>query len=652
MSNPAALLLAGLLLCLPVSAPGENGGAPGLSLPSETRVFINGRELLSEYDILRREGVDYIPVSQELEYMLGATADIDEAGPRARLEFVTLESVLVFAAGEREYIDDGLARALDREPFLRFGLFYVPVEDFFHALECEVEFDGRDYHITKVTLFPDVISDIPGDFLDVEKDTEVGALDALAAEAAAAPETTAGKTFDLGFTYENKTAFENVTVSGIESQSNMERQTDFHNEFKLRTLGRMRNGYTVNGVFRTNMTTDRTVNQGEVDRFNLSFAKGGKELQLYDMTQKVSRFVMKNYLLQGVSYRRRGNAFDWKGIWGKTPKDLGETPYNRYTKGLILEKLFGDGRYTASYVNVKDTGVTQNMARLDNTVYSVDAEMKFDEVTIVNEYAYSVTDIFHDERIKAFARYFEAKYRDRQSYIIMSHEQVGSEFVSETTFFTPGRREFQVMTTNRINRRLTLGGGYKTTRFMGQSTFVIPLQARVVPFASRPRLKLKLQDTFEKSTTAFGPRITDKRKFEISDRIGRAKADIRFERRRQKDSFAEWKFRTTQRYKYVTSVTKQLYVYLQHKRELKTRSSNPKKRFYQYKLIYEPEDWAELSLSVERYYNNTTNDRMTTSLTYKKLDIFNDREYSLEYRFLNYSGHNDSHLLISYSFLK
>ncbi len=93
-------------------------------------------------------------------------------------------------------------------------------------------------------------------------------------------------------------------------------------------------------------------------------------------------------------------------------------------------------------------------------------------------------------------------------------------------------------------------------------------------------------------------------------------------------------------------------MYLQFKKEYKTQTINARKRYYQYKYIYELEEWSELSFSVERYYNGTSSNRDTISAAYKKLDVINDREYSIEYQYLNYRDHNDNSIMASFSFIK
>ncbi len=643
-------MVSSLMISVGAADAPPGSGSKDAPATSTGKVIINGKELVSGYRILLREGIAFIPVSEELENFLGADVEQSSARGINTLSFRTLETELVFTEGETAFAENGMERQLEKPPFFTSGLLYVPLREFFVHLGCSVEFRNMNYQITKGTLFPDIISAIPEDILD-------GSAPATAEkrpmpEQATAPAPLEDRLFALQYTYENALEFQNVTVSGDQTQSNMIPKTEFYQRLNFRTEGKMRNGYGLTGVFKPSATTERTMNGGKIDSANLTYAKNKISLSLYDMTPKISRYVLRSYPLQGAMYTRDGRLYGWSAIWGKTPKRLRDSIYNRYEKAIILRKLKEKASLNAVYSETKDTGVDQDAERIKNSVISIYGNTVSKRLSMSGEFAMSDTVFFFEEPERSEARWIEVKYKDKRTNIVSSYERVGGGFYSETSFFTPGRREYQILAIHKPRKDLTLGGGYTSTKLYGDSSIMIPLQVSLSPFRSRPKLKLKAEKNYEKSRSDFGSRITDKRKFDLSDRVGKAKVNAAFERNRQKDMWGEWRFRSTQKYRYVTDLTKKIQMFWQFKTELKTLSSNPKKRYYQYKYIAEAGEWSELSMSVERYYNGTSNDRVTNSVTYKTLDIVNDREIALEYQYLNYREHNDNYLMVSYSFIK
>lgn len=640
-----------LALISPVFAFGAQSatGAKNASGLSQGKVFINGRELRADYKILFREGVAFIPISEELGYVLGADIDETTDGGHFSVTFKTYETALVFSEGQSISTSNGIIRNLERPPFVSGGLLYVPLKDFFEQLECDVKRDGDNFQITKSTLFPDVISEAPEGFL---ASPTAGA----AAATGTAPIGTATAPADLltlQYTYENVFEFENATVSGDATQSNLTPKTDFYHRLNFRAEGNMRNGYDLQGIFKTSSTTERDLNGGKVDTFNLNFYKNKISLNLYDYTPKVSRFVLKSYPLRGVMYDRQNNLFSMTALWGETPKSLRDSYYNRFENAFIIGKAFGKNTsLNAVYSRTKDTGIDQDDDRIDNSVFSIFGSSSRKKYSFNSEFALSRTSLFYGDKFDSKAKWFEAKYKDKRTNVASSYERVGSEFYSETSYFTPGKREFQTLATSKLRKDMTLGTGYKTTKLSSDTSQLIPLQFTLIPLKSRPKMKWKLSKDYERARSDYGSKITDKRKFEYSDRIGKAKADFTIERNRQKDTWGEWQFRTTQRYRFISDLSKKLQMYLQFKKEYKTQTINARKRYYQYKYIYELEEWSELSFSVERYYNGTSSNRDTISAAYKKLDVINDREYSIEYQYLNYRDHNDNSIMASFSFIK
>ncbi|MFC1474458.1 hypothetical protein ACFLQK_00300 [bacterium] len=612
------------------------------------KIFLNGEALLDDFLLAAREGVMFIPLSDEMEFSLDAVLEQDPLSPVTKIELRTSDAVLVFTESEISFEANGIQRELRKRPFMLNGHLHVPLEDLFLHLGCEIRRDGDEIHITKQDAITDVINEIPDSFLKrkprepaeqpVEEQPVEGEL----------PETQYG----VQYTYENTFEFENIAVSGDESLSNLVPKTDFYHRLSLRFMGEFENSYKLNSILKTASTTDRILNEGEVTTFNLSLNNNRNLFSFYDNAPRVSRYTLKSHQSRGMLYGRNLGKSQMSVIWGKSPKKLKETRYNRYLQALFWDRKTETGGVGVSLVRIKDTGVPQDTDRLNNKVISFNASTKKKGIKANAELAHSITERFDRAEARALAKWVDLNYKNKTTTVVARYERIGSEFVSETSFFTPGSREFLLFINHRVTRRIIVGGGYRRMRLLGESTAFTPVLITVSPFVKRPKLRIKLLDNFEKSRGMLGTRITDKKKFLLSDRVGKAKVDFTLERKKQKDTLASWSFRTSRRYRYITPVSKKTMVILQHKNEYKSSSSNPRKRYYQAKITYEPIEWTEISLNMERYYNNTPNDRRTVSSSYKKIDIFNDREYQVEMGLSNYRDHNDLVFRLSYSYYK
>lgn len=625
------------------SEPANLTAATQFSSPPE--IMFDGEVFLEDNQTVVRNGVLFIPLDDSLADALDARIEYSTGKPLIA-KFRTMSNSFKFTENSSVFTSAGSINSISEMPFSSNGLLYVPLYDLFRALNISVSISGDVLNISAEAPLPEFAEDIP-DFA-IDPTTFV--------EQPLAPPTDVQDTYGQGpsiqYTYENQLEFENIAISGNRNQSNQDPKTEFYNTLSFRFMGTARDNYTLNSSLKMSGTTDRTINQGEVIRFNTVLKKNSVSLSLYDIAPKVSRFVLKSYQAQGIEYSKRIGNGKTTLMWGKSPKKFHDSTYNRYVTAFIHEIALKGAKIGASVVRTKDTGVDQPESRINNNVVDAYADFKLKDFNMNVEVARSGSRVFYGNRAAATAKWIEAKYRDRTTTFSATHERVGSEFVSETSFFTAGRTETIMLINKKLNKNFTISGGYKVSRLLGETTTYRPIQINTKPFSFRPYLRLKIQDNYEEARNIYGPRMTDKQKLDVSDRLGKAKVNLSLERRRQRDVSNVWKFRTSQKYRYTTPITKKTMLFLQYKHELKTASSNPKKRYYQCKFVIEPVEWSELSLNIERYYAGTSNDRYNTSISYKKLDIMNDREYGIEYGFQNYSGHNDNTFKVTYSFIR
>jgi len=617
-------------------------------------VYVNGSELFLDHSPVVRAGIIFLPLTDSLAYELDGDLEESITGGYKTVEFSSIEGVLEFTEGDTMYSSSGRWRELPEPPFVSSGILYVPLERFFTELGFDLEVTDDGIFAEKELAAEDLVEGIPESVLKGEVTGEKRVEEQAAGEELEEA-VQEDKYYGVEYTYENKVEFVNVAVSGDSSQSNLLPQTDFYNDFSIRFMGELANGYSLRSTIKTNSTTDQTINRGELARFHLSFSKPGKSINLYDLTPKVSQFVLKNYILQGLEYNRDYGETKYTFLTGRTPKKLRESRYNRYVSAGRVERKFGEEFIEFTYVDVKDTGVTQpDQKRIANRVMSANSLVNMPlNFEMAAEFAQSNTRYAYGSVGRGNARRFELERKARDMNVLVLYERIGSGFVSETSFFSQGRREMSVLVNRRLPMDMTMSAGYRSVRMLGEATDYIPLMLRTPsPFSFRPDMKLKIQKDYEQSRGAYGPRINDKRKITITDRIGKARFNATLERRRKKDTYARWSFKTSQKYRYITYLTKQLELMLQYKHELRTMTSNPKKRYYQSKFIFEPKEWTEVALDFERYYNATVSDHTSSGLSYKSLDIMNDREYSLEYAFHNYRDHNDNVFKLTYSYYR
>ncbi len=615
------------------AAASTNASAPGL--------YVDGELYRADEQPIVRNGILYIPLTYNLMDLLDAELETQVAGGKMRATVITAQAQLEYTEGETLYIARDQQRELVEPAIVFSGNMTVPFESFFEDLDCTVVYGDNRIDVTTPTGLTQM-EKLPGGKTKIEAQEEI-----ISEEVEEVLKTV------IGYTYENKLTYENVKVSGDESQSSMEPKSDFYNDFSIRFLGQIRNGYELQSSLRTRSTTDDDQKHGEVKTFFITMSKNKVKYSVYDLFPKITRYTFKNYRLQGVQYERTNNLFKYTIMMGKTPKKLRTSRYNRYVQGYRLENdVAGDAMLGLGYVDVKDTGVLQGTNRLDNQVLSLNGKWKKTALSLDAETALSKTKYNYGQNINAKAKWAEFQCRVPDMKLKTSYERTGSEFVSETSFFTPGRREFSALLNRKIGRRVVVGGGYKSIVMRGEDRLVFPLQLNMIPLKQRSSFRLTAARNYDKTRGTSGTRFTDRRKLNLKDRIGTAKVRVDFDRKAQKNTAGVQDYRTMQRYRVDTPLTKKLSVNLQFRKERRTGAANPLNRFYKSKFSYEIGDWTEASVGLERYYNGTSNNRTALTTSYKQIDIYNDREMSIEYKFFNYRDYNNNQIRLMYSFLK
>lgn len=646
LMNRIITCLAAIMLIAQASAPAQETEeqAAASTNASPPAVYIDGEIFEAGEQPLVRNGILYIPLTYTLMDRLDAELETQLAGGRTRATVITAQAQLEYTEDETLYLARGQQRELIEPALVFSGYMTVPFESFFENLDCTVVYgDNRIDVITPTGLSE--MDQLPGGKTEIEQQEKPA--EEPAAATAEQPKT------QIGYTFENKLVYENIKVSGDETQSSMEPKSDFYNDFNIRFLGQIRNGYELQSALRTRSTTDDDQKHGEVKTFYITMKKNKVMYSIYDLFPKISKYTFKNYRMQGVQYERTNNLFKYSILIGKTPKSLRESRYNRYVQGYRLEKNVAPSAVMGlGYVWVKDSGHPQATSRLDNQVLSLNGNWKKSAFTLDSEAAVSKTKFNYGPDINAKAKWAELQYRIPDTKLKASYERTGAEFVSETSFFTPGRREVSALLNQKLGRRVVLGGGYKSIVLRGEDRLVFPLQLNMIPFRQRSTFRITASRNYDKTRGAAGVRITDRRKLRLKDRIGTARVSFDYDRKAQKDNSGDEDYRTMQRYRVDTPIMEKLSTQLQFRKERRTGSSNPVIRFYKSKFSYEIGDWTEATIGLERYYNGTSNNRTAFSTSYRHIDIFNDREYSIEYKFFNYRDYNNNQIRLMYSFIK
>jgi hypothetical protein len=338
---------------------------------------------------------------------------------------------------------------------------------------------------------------------------------------------------------------------------------------------------------------------------------------------------------------------------GRTPKKLYESLYNRNVIAARAEKSVGDRwKYAAAHVRIDDTGGPQITNRNENNVTSLTAGYNTKPLNFNIEHAMSSNRVFHGEDKKANATRIEVKRSTKKLLFLGNYEQIGNEFVSETTFFTAGRREYSGMVSARLNPRTVVMTGTKNVMFMGESTAVIPIQISAQPFSARKKLKLTLNANNEKSRNATGSKHTETRQYGVTDWFGDTKLSLNFDRRVQRSYQGDLNFRNNLKVQVNSQLTDRLSSAIQFRKERKYPNAKPISRFSRVRLEYELKEWNDIGITFERYYNATDFNRTGVELDYRMLDNATDSEITATYGFYNYSKHNENSVSLKYSYVR
>lgn len=632
------------------SAPAGSGPlTQSIEEQTPARIFVMGEELLPEISPMARNSILYIPAGRNAAAILGAAFSASSDTGALSITLKTIKREVVLTENQTRYEVDGLPGELPEAPFVESGYLMVPAREFFEAFGFYTAWD-RDSNTMNVTVAAPAALSAPGMFDMV---FSVPFVEPAVAGATRTPEIKPEMP-PIEYTYDNTMSFENTAISGASGQSNLLGTSALRNQFNLRARGALENGYAFRATLRTLQSTNKIEKKGEVDKLAMEFEKGGVRLNAYDFAPKFSYFTMKNYQLQGLQYERRYEDFSWTALLGKSPKKLADSEYARYARGFRAHRAKTKDRDLGfSYVNIKDRGSYRATAIVDNTVFTVNTAGTYgDSVKFDAEYAWSKTALDNGPGASGAAGSFRAQYRDRQTLCTAVFEKTAQAFNSETTYVTSGRREASALCNMKPNGRTVAGWGYKAVLLGGEETRTLPLFYSVAPFKDRPAMKLSARRNFERTFGSSSFRSLDMRALGFSDEIGSVSVDLNFERRKQKDPGGAVSFRNAHRYRFDTFITDDTEIALQIKRERRSRGANPITRFYQIRVDHELVEWNQVYFALSRYYNGTINNRSDFTIGYQKIDIMNDTELDLEYRFFNYRDHNDNVIQVSYSFFR
>ena len=88
---------------------------------------------------------------------------------------------------------------------------------------------------------------------------------------------------------------------------------------------------------------------------------------------------------------------------------------------------------------------------------------------------------------------------------------------------------------------------------------------------------------------------------------------------------------------------------LEHSKEKRAATSTPLTRYSRARFTVELNDWSDVNITFERYYNNSLNNRYGALVGFRFMDPETDTEYLLDYAFMNYRDHNDHSLKMRYN---
>lgn len=626
----------------------------------EPRVLVNGLYLRADVPAELREGRVYVPLGPGLAGALGGAVDVRLDGDATQAQIEALDTQIVFTEGSPLMLVDGEERAAAAIPYENeSGLLMAGAGDLFGALGADVVWSEPDATLI-VTLrlpAPPGVELPPEVFLPPAEpsipetqirtpETATGAEGMTDAELEAF--LSGGRAVQYGF--EHAIEFDVNTVSGDRTLSYLEPQQIMYERFTMRMQGTALGGRTLNGYIRSQFTSDRDSKKGEVQKANFTLERSGLLLNIYDIVPKYSKFALKNYRLQGVEARQSYDGFAVVGVMGKSPKKLRDSEYARWVAGAGIESGDTKQGYSVHYVVTRDTGSRRTKDKMENHVVSFAVHGKVGQtLTWESEYARSRTDLlFANTSADSQAFSFSARNKTRKTTVDLSVDYTGSDFYSETSFFTQGKHEYSMLINTKPNDRVLLGFGYKDRLLQGSRTRIFPRLVSLTPLVSRPDLRIEAKQNYERTNGANNTLI-DNRTFSIRDDIGIVNAQFTLGRRKTRNSGSEVSMRTTRDYRVNFDVTPRLILFAQFNKEMRTGATTPLTRHARVKFTYEAGEWADFNIAFERYYNNSASNRFGVILGYRSLDVLNDTEIAVDYAYMNYREHDDQSLKFRYN---
>ncbi len=316
-------------------------------------VIVNGVELPTDEEPMLRDLNVFLPLDRSVLSALGAVVGI---APCAEKECFTISAMgkeVSFVLGETKLTVQGRSYEAGAASFREQGILYVPATTLFEALDMKPFWDEKSATLT-VTA---VSEPSPG----YEKLATVMRPTQPAVEKQ--PETTAAATSTpqfqtptprMGYTYENQIRVLSIGVDGDKTQSSAEEKGDVYNNFSIRFLGTLKNGYEFQSSIRTTETTDTQGKRGELNKFELGWTKNKISVNAYDIQPKFSKYIFRSYPMQGVSYRREGNAVTLHGVFGKAMKRMRASNYARYLASLRVERTFNKPKESGNAAAERD----------------------------------------------------------------------------------------------------------------------------------------------------------------------------------------------------------------------------------------------------------------------------------------------------------
>ncbi|MEW5944890.1 MAG: stalk domain-containing protein [bacterium] len=633
-----------------------------LTHASGFRVLINGVELKLGEPLWVWRGVGFLPLENGVLMKLNLkTAVFEEGGVR----------VLSLSGGGREaeytegscmFLVNGEARTTNAAPLLRTRAPAIPVRSFFSdVLGGAVQWDG-DRKTVRITIERTEDGNVyrlpPGFFAPGgEQPAETAAVKAEEepVSAAGAPAETAGEREKPGFqyTYENTTGVDSSEITGSLSDSYVQEESVLYNLYYLRLKDVLDNGYEMNAIIRTIGTTDEDRKKFEFDKLTLAFEKEGRSFQVYDVLPRFSRFLLRDYRLQGIMHDRKAPGGEFSIIAGKTPKELRDSEYARYVAGARIARNIGSDKVVRmNFVGTRDTGTARSTEKINNRVISLEGAGKLGGGwEISSEYAGSRTSGMTGGGAGGRAVLLRTSYKSRRTRMNVQYERTGADFVSETSLYAAGRSEFAASCQRKPSERTMYALGFKNRLYGGSRTFFYPVSLTLKPAGNRKKLKLELGRDYQR-TIGADPRLVDEKSVSVTEKFGTMGVDFRFVRRKNRDSSREVLYRNTRALKLSAPLSPRLYTTLRLTNERRQGSSTPVTRFGKVTFEYELKAWTDFVFSLERYYQGGSADRFGVSAGFGKVNIYDDWEIGLNYSFYNYRTHNDSTLKLRYSFLR